>query len=95
MSLQEIKLALIRDILNTNNLAWLLRLQKLVREESKSSQPGNALLSLAREPTPDFIDVQRLKQSQQVDGKALVQGLRNRDHQVWQDENLDELMALV
>lgn len=92
MSLQEIKLDLIRDILNTNDLAWLLQVQRLVQEEPK---PASDPLSIAREPTPDFIDVQSLKQSQQVDGKALVAWLRGRDHQVWQDETLEDVIALV
>lgn len=88
MSLQEIKLTLIQTIVNSESFTLLQRAQRIFQLEDDP-------LAIAREPMPQSLDLETLKQEQGYDGAAYSHWLQSHDHSVWADENFEELLQLV
>lgn len=96
MDITATKLSLIRMILDIQNEKVLAKLKDFLRAEQPDEQlkpypqPTEEpdLLTVAKEPTPEYINLDRLAREQGYDGKKLSDHIKSIDHTLWEDEDL-------
>jgi len=96
MHLPTLKLTLIRRITELCDESLLQRVWELLMEE-KAAEPAPRydLLTEARQPVPDPLSLQTLKQEQGYDSEALDRYFRELDRSIWAGEDEQRLMELA
>jgi hypothetical protein len=103
MDIQATKIELIKMIAEIESEKLLRTLQQFLKKEIKAeksngktpsppSEPEPEWLALARQPMPDYIDLEELKKEQGYSTEKLFEHLRNFDHSLFEDQSLEELL---
>lgn len=96
MHLPTLKLTLIRRITELSDESLLQRVWALLMgEQAAEPTPRYDLLAEARQPVPEHISLQTLKQKQGYDPMALDQYFRRLDRSIWAGEDERELLEAL
>ena len=95
MSVEALKVALIKRIVEVEDTALLQELQTVLGRSDENRQPTTSVedwLQLAKQPTPKTLDVEQLAKEQGYDPKKLWEAFADIDPKNWEDESLEELL---
>ncbi len=105
MDIQASKIELIKMIADIESERLIEKLKKFLRQEIKNGKNGNApslveepepeWLTLAKQPMPDHLDLDAISKEQGYDPQKLSDFFKNRDRNIWNDENFEELVELL
>mgnify|MGYP006268106479 FL=1 len=96
MHLPTLKLTLIRRITELRDESLLQQVWELLMgEKAAEPAPRYDLLAEARQPVPDTISLQTLKQAQGYDSVALDRHFRELDRSIWAGEDEQELLQAI
>ncbi|MEN0047332.1 MAG: hypothetical protein AAF806_09765 [Bacteroidota bacterium] len=90
MSIESTKLEIIKIIIALQNEDIVKQLLLFL-----SSIDEKDALAIAKIPTPESIDLGLLKKIQGYDTEKLSQAHKAIDHELWKDEDLEELLKAI
>lgn len=90
IDIQDEKIKLIKHIAALNDAQTLLQIQAFIKELEDDHED---IYTLARtQITPETIDLELLAKEQHYSATSFLNALNNVDHQLFEDQSLEELL---